>query len=364
VPFPRTGLLTGGPLEEIDESAETRQRRKDWRRLLYDSGYTLQSWPKEWGGRGMRPIYDAIFNDEAAAVGAPGLGVAHLERVVMMAGTPEQREKFVVPTMRGDLQWCQGFSEPSGGSDLAALKTRAVLDGDHYVVNGAKLWTSGADHADWCFLLARSEPDAPKHRGITILLVDMKTPGVRPGGVKTTDAGTHTAEVGFDDVIVPVQNRIGDPGAGWQLAMGALAYERGPGDVGVLPGYRSELLMLEDIAAERGLAGDPVIRERLAWAYVMGEVLHYDVVKQMSLRESDRPPGMEGSVTKLLWPIAVQEIEHVALDVVGPDAVTGRREGWWSSYFRSRPASVYGGTEQIQRNIVSQRLLGMPRAGR
>src|SRR5580698_9147873 len=216
VPFPRTGLLT-------------------------DSGYTLQSWPKEWGGRGMRPIYDAIFNDEAAAVGAPGLGVAHLERVVMMAGTPEQREKFVMPTMRGDLQWCQGFSEPSGGSDLAALKTRAVLDGDHYVVNGAKLWTSGAPTADWCFLLARTEPDAPKHRGITILLVDMKTPGVRPGGVKTTDAGTHTAEVGFDDVIVPVQNRIGDPGAGWQLAMGALAYERGPGDVGVLPGYRSEL---------------------------------------------------------------------------------------------------------------------------
>ena len=188
-PFPRTGLLTGGPLEEIDESAETRQRRKEWRRLLYDSGYTLQSWPKEWGGRGMRPIYDAIFNDEAAAVGAPGLGLAHLERVVMMAGTPEQREKFVVPTMRGDLQWCQGFSEPSGGSDLAALKTRAVLDGDHYVVNGAKLWTSGADHADWCFLLVRSEPDAPKHRGITILLVDMKTPGVRPGNEDRATSG-------------------------------------------------------------------------------------------------------------------------------------------------------------------------------
>ena len=364
VPFPRTGLLTGGPLEEIDESPQTRQRQRDWRRLLFDAGYTLQSWPKEWGGRGIPPIYDAIFNTEAAAVGAPGLGVAHLERVVMMAGTPEQREKFVMPTMRGDLQWCQGFSEPSGGSDLAALKTRAVLDGDHYVVNGAKLWTSGATHADWCFLLVRTEPDAPKHRGITILLVDMKTPGVRPGGVKTTDAGTHTAEVAFDDVIVPVENRIGEPGAGWQLAMGALAYERGPGDVGVLPGYRSELLMLEDVAAERGLTGDPIIRERLAWAYVVGEVLEKDTIKQLSLRVADRPPGQEGSVTKLLWSATVQEIEHVALDVVGPDAVTGRRPGWWSSYFRSRPASVFGGTEQIQRNIVSQRILGMPRPAR
>ena len=361
VPFPRTGLLNGGPLDEVADSQQIEQRHREWRRLLYDAGYTLQSWPAEWGGGGISPIYDAIFNEEASAVGAPGLRGMYLERVVMMAGTPEQREKFVIPTMRGELDWCQGFSEPSGGSDLAALKTRAVLDGDHYVVNGAKLWTSGAATADWCFLLARTEPDAPKHNGISILFVDMRSPGVRPGAVMTSDRGVHTGECGFEDVIVPVENRIGEPGAGWRLAMQALAYERGPGDIGVMPGYRSELRILEDVAQERGLAGDPTIREQLAWAYVVGEVLNYDSLKQLSLRVSGRMPGMEGSVGKLLWSATVQEIEHVALDVVGPDAVTGRRPGWWSSYFRSRPASVFGGTEQIQRNIVAQRLLGMPR---
>ena len=361
VPFPRTGLQYGGAQDPDPDPGRTLQRQNEWKRLLFDAGYTLQSWPVEWGGGGISPIYDAIFNDEAAAAGAPGLRGMYLERVVMMAGTPEQREKFVLPTMRGDLNWCQGFSEPSGGSDLAALKTRAVLDGDHYVVNGSKLWTSGAPTADWCFLLARTEPDAPKHNGISILLVDMKTPGVRPGGVMTSDRAVHTGECGFDDVLVPVENRIGEPGAGWRLAMQALAYERGPGDIGIMPGYRSELLMLEDVAADRGIDGEPRIREQLAWAYVLGEVLNYDSLKQLSLRVSGRMPGPEGSVGKLLWSSTVQEIEHVALDVVGPDAVTGVRDGWWASYFRSRPTSVFGGTEQIQRNLLAQRLLGMPR---
>jgi alkylation response protein AidB-like acyl-CoA dehydrogenase len=202
---------------------QTRQRQQEWRRLRYDAGYP----PGLAGGGGGSPIYDAIFNEEAAAVGAPGLPLMYFERVVIMAGTPEQREKFVIPSMRGEIGWCQGFSEPSGGSDLAALKTRAVIDGDHYVVNGAKLWTGGAATADWCFLLARTEPDAPKHNGISILFVDMKTPGVRPGVVRTSDGSDRTGECGFEDVIVPVENRIGEPGAGWRLAMQALAYERG-----------------------------------------------------------------------------------------------------------------------------------------
>ncbi len=292
------------------------------------------------------------------------LAPMHLERGLMAVGTKEQKERFLEPTMTGEMTWCQGFSEPSGGSDLASLRTRAVKEHDAWVVNGQKLWTSGAIHSDWCFLLVRTDPDVPKHRGISILLVDMTSPGVVARGVRTTDGHVHTAEVFFDDVVVPDENMLGAPGSGWPVAMQALAYERGPGDIGIMPGYMRDIEALEARLRDHVSVDDQGTRRAIAKAYVYGQAMDLDSIKQRSLRVSGMQPGAEGSVTKLLWALAVQEIAHVELKVVGPDAITGVEPGWVSSYFRSRPVSVYGGTEQIQRDLLAQRVMGMPRRAR
>jgi alkylation response protein AidB-like acyl-CoA dehydrogenase len=363
-PWPHVGLMARGPVDdEIDEDAY-RARYKAWRRLTYDSGYQLQTWPKEWGGGGLSSIYDSIFNDEAGRVGAPMLAPMHLERGLMAAGTKDQRERFLEPTMTGEMTWCQGFSEPSGGSDLASLRTRAVKEHDAWVVNGQKLWTSGAIHSDWCFLLVRTDPDVPKHAGISILLVDMTSPGVVARGVRTTDGHVHTAEVFFDDVVVPDENMLGAPGSGWPVAMQALAYERGPGDIGIMPDYMRDIEHLEARLRDHVSVDDQGTRRAIAKAYVYGQAMDLDSIKQRSLRVSGMQPGAEGSVTKLLWALAVQEIAHVEMKIVGSDAITGVEPGWVSSYFRSRPVSVYGGTEQIQRDLLAQRVMGMPRRAR
>lgn len=348
--------------DKIDDPDQAAQVRRAWHRTLYDAGYVGMSWPVEYGGRGLSPVYDAILNEEAGNLNSPHLPsmVGYLGRAIYTYGSEEQKRRFLPTLLSGEVQWCQGFSEPEAGSDLASLRTRADLVGGGYVVNGQKMWTSGGQYADWCLLLARTDPEAPKHKGISCFLVSMTSPGVTVRPIVIASGEAETCEVFWDGVHIPVDQRLGDPGAGWRIAMTTVSYERGPADIGFIASYRRTLRRVEQLAAERGLTGRPEVRKELARAYVRGEVLRLNCVEQLSMRVSGRPPGPEGSVAKLLWADAEQSLQHVAMDILGADELIGVEDEWLSSYFTSRPVSVYGGSAQIQKNIIA-RMLDLPR---
>lgn len=338
-----------------------------WQRALYEAGYIAQTWPTEQGGKGLSPLYDVILNEEVARAGARPVppNVNYLCRAILEFGTPAQRDRFLLPTLSGDIQWCQGFSEPGAGSDLAALSTTARWTGGEWIINGQKLWTSGATGAEWCFLLARSEPDASKHKGISVFLIDMDQPGVAVRPVMTADGEQDTCETFWDDVRVPADCLLGGRGEGWRIAMWALQLERGPADLGVVPDLLNSLADLERAVAERGLDRHERVRRTLARAHVDVQVLHLYSIRQVSLRAAGRPEGAEGPVAKLLWSRAAQSVGHAWLDALGGQALTGPLAARATEeYFHSRPTSVYGGSAQIQRNLLAQRVLGMPRGDR
>ncbi|KPM51771.1 hypothetical protein ACG83_33715 [Frankia sp. R43] len=338
---------------------------REWQHALYEAGYIAQTWPEEQGGKGLSPVYDVILNEEVARAGAQAIppNVNYLCRAILEFGTEQQRDRFLLPTLRGDIQWCQGFSEPGAGSDLAALTTSGRWNGDAWVVNGQKLWTSGASDADWCLLLARSEPDAPKHQGISAFLIDMTSPGVSVRPVMTADGEADTCETFWDDVVVPADCLLGSQGDGWPIAMWALQLERGPADLGVVPNLLNSLEDLERIVTSSGLDRHERIRRTLSRAYIDVQILHLYSIRQVSLRAADRAEGPSGPAAKLLWARAAQAVGHAWLDALGGLAVTGAEsDRAVREYFHSRPTSVYGGSAQIQRNLLAQRVLGMPRA--
>lgn len=342
---------------------ETKRRQeKAWHQALYGAGYIGMSWPVEYGGRALGPSYDAILNAEVARAGAPPLpgNVNFLGRALWTYGTEEQRHRFLTPLLNGDQFWCQGFSEPGAGSDIGSLRTRAELVGDHYVVNGQKLWTSWAHISDWCMLLVRTDPDVPKHKGISCLLTAMDVDGITARPVLLSTGEPETGEVFFDDVKIPADQMLGKPGDGWSIAMTTLTYERGPGDTGYVAQYQGTLDALTALARERGLIDDPVVRRELAMAHVRGEALRLTVVDQLSVREANDVSGDESSITKMMWIDAEQSIRHLAMDILGADALTGAESHHFSRYLWSRAVSVFGGTEQIQKNILARRVLKMP----
>ncbi|POF42394.1 hypothetical protein B0D71_13305 [Pseudomonas laurylsulfativorans] len=347
---------------DITDGEGLRALAKSWHKALYADGYMGLNWPKEYGGQGLSPSFDAILNDEAGRAEAPRLPgmVNYLGRAIFTYGTEEQKLLFLPTLLSGEVQWCQGFSEPGAGSDLASLRTRADLQGDHYVVNGQKMWTSGALQADWCLLLARTDSGAAKHKGISCLLTPLDAPGITVNPIVLHSGEPETAEVFFDDVHIPVTQRIGEPGAGWRIAMTTVSYERGASDTGSISVLRRQLRELEQIAHQKGLLNDLNTRMKLARAHVDIEALSLNVAQQLSSRLAGRDPGPEGSVGKLLWSKAAQYTMHVALDVLGADALTGNAPRWLAEYFTSRPVSVYGGSSQIQKNILA-RMLDMPR---
>ena len=349
--------------QDIHDDAGKRALDKQWHRELYLAGYVGMSWPREYGGQGLNPIYDAILNEESAQADAPPLpgNVNFLGRAMWTHGTEEQKKRFLPTLLTGEYAWCQGFSEPEAGSDIGSLRTRAVLDGDHYVVNGQKMWTSGAHAADWCFLLVRTDPGVPKHKGISCLLTPMDVAGIVPRPIVLASGNPETSEVFFEDVRIPADQLLGAPGDGWRIAMTTLAYERGPGDVGVIASYRRTLSELEELARDRGLLRDPQVRNELAMAYVRGEALRLNVVEQLSARVAGHTTGAEGSVAKMLWIDAEQSLNHLAMELLGEQALLGAEPEWLARYLSSRPVSVYGGTAQIQKNILAQRILSMPR---
>lgn len=334
----------------------------DWHRALHDGGWMGLSWPVEVGGRGLPAVYEAILNDEIGLAGAPPVPhVGFLGRALLHFGSPEQQDRHLRPLLSGDEIWCQGFSEPGAGSDLAALATRAVLDGDHWVVDGQKVWTSDAAWADRCLLLARTDPQAPPHRGISVLIVDMRDPGVEVRPIVQSNADTEFNEVFLTGVRVPVADVVGRPGEGWTIAMTTVGYERGPADVGFSSRYVRTLTELVEIARGRPDLG-PAGRLALARAHVAVQVLRAHVVRSLSARRDDTAPGADGSVDKLLSTRVEQLLHHVALDLAASDPTDPGAPEALAQYLYSRAASIAGGTSQIQRDIVAQRLLGLPRS--
>jgi alkylation response protein AidB-like acyl-CoA dehydrogenase len=331
-----------------------------WHRDLYQGGWMGLSWPTEYGGQGLPAVYEAIFNDEIGAAGAPPAPhVGFLGRALLHAGTEDQRRRFLPGLLSGDEVWCQGFSEPGAGSDLGALATRAERTDAGWVVNGQKIWTSDAAWADWCLLLARTDPTVPKHKGVSALIVDVRQPGVEVRPIVQSNGDREFNEVFFTDATTPLDHVVGAPGDGWTIAMTTVAYERGPTDVGFSSRYARVVADLERDAA--GLDLDPGLRLDLARAHVQTAVLRAHVLRGLSARTGDAAPGPEGSIDKLLSTRTEQILHHATMDLHAAGALQGAQPGVVAEYLYSRAASIAGGTSEIQRTIVAERLLGLPR---
>ncbi|MEU0763215.1 acyl-CoA dehydrogenase [Streptomyces microflavus] len=337
-----------------------------WQRMLYDAGYAGLHWPQDAGGRGATPTQHLIFLEETEKAGAPYVGanfvgLLHAGPTVAAEGTAEQRARWLPPVLRGDEIWCQGFSEPDAGSDLAALRTRAVRDGDDYVVSGGKIWTSHAEVADWCELLVRTDPEAPKHRGISWLAMPMDAPGITVRPLRTLAGSTEFAEVFLDEVRVPVRNRVGAENDGWRVTMVTLSFERGTAFVGEVVACRRTLDALAAEARRNGKWDDAVVRRRLGRLNAEFRALWR--LTQWNVAESERTggvPGIGGSVFKLRYSQTRQELHEAAAEVLGADAFDLDRE-WALDRLSSLSYTIAAGTSQIQRNIVAERILGLPK---
>ncbi|MBI4514624.1 MAG: acyl-CoA dehydrogenase family protein [Deltaproteobacteria bacterium] len=340
-----------------------------WHRRLYAAGYVGLSFPVESGGRGLPPTYEAIFNDELGAAGAPpGPAFGHIANAIRLHGSEEQRRRHLPGLLSSQVRWCQGFSEPGAGSDLANLSTRAQaveMNGavTGYRITGQKIWTSEAVGADWCLLLARSEPGSCRHHGISVLLVPMRTPGIDCRAIVTASGTREFAEVFFDGAEVDAANLLGRPGQGWAIAMSLLGYERGPADIGWVSRFARTLRLLEDQARAGSLRTEPALRAALAKAYVDLRALQVQVQRTLSSRMDGSTPGPEGSIDKLLMTRTDQSLHRAMMDLRGAEPLL--EDGLdLDLYFWSRAQSIFGGTSQIQRDIVAQRVLKLPRAGK
>ena len=358
----------------MEESADA----KLWRERMGAKGWGVPTWPKQYGGGGLSRQEARVLAEEMAKIGARnpigGMGVSMFGPTLLEYGTEAQKAKHIPPIARGELRWCQGYSEPGAGSDLASLKTRAELVGDEFIVNGQKVWTSNAQIADWMFCLVRTDPAAPKHRGISYLLIDMKTPGitVRPLIQMTGDAGFN--EVFFDNVRVPRRNLVGELNQGWQVANATLAHERNMlGSTTRTQQMFNGLLQLAQGHQRYGkpASADPVMRQKLAGLMIRVEAMQYHSLRQLTDALRGRPPGIAASINKLVSTELNHEIAALALEVMGnygPLARSAARaidRGVWPYEFMFTLGLVIGGgTSQIQKNIISERGLGMPREER
>ncbi|MGW4514740.1 acyl-CoA dehydrogenase family protein [Streptomyces sp. NPDC004393] len=337
-----------------------------WQRMLHDAGYAGLHWPVDAGGRGATPTQHLIFLEETEKAGAPYVGanfvgLLHAGPTIAAEGTPEQRARWLPPVLRGEEVWCQGFSEPEAGSDLASLRTRAWRDGDTYVVSGSKIWTSHAEVADWCELLVRTDPAAPRHRGITWLALPMDAPGVTVRPLRTLAGSNEFAEVFLDEVRVPVANRVGAENDGWRVTMVTLSFERGTAFVGEVVACRRVLRELARAAHDGGRWGDVTLRRRLGRLNAEFRALWR--LTQWNVSEAERTggvPGVGGSVFKLRYSHARQELFDTAADVLGAGSLDVGHP-WVLDRLSSLSYTIAAGTSQIQQNIVAERILGLPK---
>ena len=335
----------------------------DWHTSLYDAGFFGLSWPRDIGGHEMPSVYDVILDEELAGAGAPPRpSLGYLVQGILEHGSDDIRQRFLPGIVSGRDRWCQGFSEPDAGSDLASLRTRAERDGDEYVITGHKVWTSYSDVADWCLVLARTDPDVPRHKGISAFRVAMRQPGIEQRPLKMINGITSEfGEVIFDGARVPASDMIGAPGEGWRLAMTVVSHEREPGELGYVGRYTKivqELSSLVRADPDRYGVGQV---DDLGWALVESEMLRLHVCRRLSDRLDGIEHGPDGSVDKLLMTQVEQAVGHAALAVGGvPHGGTGADDTWLKVYLYSRAQSVMGGTSQIQRNLIATRILGLP----
>jgi len=384
-----TNLPKGWGQPGFEMSAEERKAfNETWPSKLFEGGWICATWPTEYGGKGLTTMQGVVLSEEFARMKAPlradFFGDTLVGPTLLQWGTEEQKKEFLPNILNGKTRWCQGFSEPNSGSDLASLKTTAVLDGDEWVINGQKVWTTGGHHADYCFLLTRTDPDATKHKGISYLLVPMRQDGVEVRGIVQPDGTAEFCEVFFTDARCPKDNVVGGVNNGWKVANSTLAFERG---MSATTGYRrfeEEYRLMKQTATENGSIEHEGVRQRLMRYYTKIQILRINGLRSLTATlngSKDLGVMALGATNKMFWSEMHKEAMELALDIFGAESMLvdagasaswlgvareRRRSGYpvspmMSAFFFSRSETIWGGTSQIQRNIVSERVLGLPK---
>ncbi len=377
----RRWLETNVPRSELKTLGE----RRAWHQKLYEAGYLGMGWPREYGGRDARPLQQAIVADEMARVNAPppinGLGISIVGPTIIVHGTEAQKRRYLKKILTAEELWCQLYSEPNAGSDLASLRTRAADRGDHVVVNGQKIWTSGGALADWGLLLARTDPSVPKHRGISCFLLDMRQPGVEVRPLKQITGSAHFSEVFMTDARAEKTDLIGRLNQGWEIAQTTLSYERGGNSLARVTRYRAAFGQLLKAAQTlrrggRALSEDPRVRSRLGRICAELEVQRYAALRVLSALEKGESPGAASSITKLSYSEFEKRYHELALEILGPwgqltagvphealevDTSSGEAGTWAHAFLWSRAGTIYAGSSEIQKNVIGERVLGLPK---
>ncbi|ONI71294.1 acyl-CoA dehydrogenase [Actinosynnema sp. ALI-1.44] len=353
----------GGPGREHEHY----EQRREWDRTLAKAGWSCLGWPVEHGGRGASTRDQVVFHEEYAAANAPArvnhIGEELLGPTLIAFGTQAQQARFLPGIRAVEELWCQGYSEPGAGSDLASVSTTATLDGDEWVVTGQKVWTSLAHEADWCFVLARTEPGSRRREGLSYLLVPMRQPGVEVRPIRQLTGTSEFNEVFFDKARTARDMVVGEVGDGWRVAMATLAFERGVATLGQQVGFRRELAALIDLAKRTGAIDDPVIAHRLARSRVGLDVMRAHALRTLSRAD----PGYEASVSKLVWARWHRDLGELAMQVRGQASIVaenGDLDEWQRLFLFSRADTIYGGSDEIQRTIIAERVLGLPKEPR
>src|ERR1700733_4382168 len=361
----RGWLADHDPGREPDGEDANYTWRVDFQRALARAGWAAVAWPPDYGGRGATLTESAIFFEELGRSGAPlpanVLGLLLAGPTIMTWGTEQQRERYLSPILTADEIWCQGFSEPDAGSDLASLKTRAVQDGDEWVLTGQKVWTSAAQYSKWCMLVARSDPDAPKHKGLTYFLLDMEQEGVQIRPLRQITGEPEFNELFLDGARVPSENVLGGIGNGWKVALTTLMNERAGLGFFLQVRMRQLLDRLIDEAAREGLLEDPVVADRLGELHLRTEIVRLNAYRGLTAIEKYGQPGPEGSLTKWMWSDTNQRLTQLAAELLGPDALRAG-DPWAYELLRARGNSIEGGTTEVLKNIVAERVLGLPKS--
>jgi len=353
--------------------------RRAWQKTLFESGWIGIGWPMEYGGRGATLTQESIYHEEMARARAPlaanVIGLNMAGPTLLAVGTPEQKARYLPKILSAEEIWCQGFSEPNAGSDVASLQTRAVREGDHFVVNGQKVWTSYGYVADFCILLVRTDFAVPKHKGLSYLIVDMRSPGVSTRPLVQMTGEAEFAELFFDEVRVPVENLVGSLNQGWMVALTTLMHERATLSFSIIVMFEQRLQALIELSRRSTLHGAPALkdaqaRQRLARLYTDVKTFKLNTMRQMATVGQGHLPGPEGSLLKLQWSELNQRLVELAFELEGPysslapDSVEAPFEGRWQyEYLRARGNTIEAGTSEVQRNIVAERVLGLPRQG-
>ena len=339
--------------------------RRDFQRRLADGGWAAVHWPREYGGRGATLTESAIFFEELGRSGAPlpanVLGLLLAGPTIMTWGTEEQKERYLAPILTAEEIWCQGFSEPDAGSDLASLKTRAVQDGDEWVITGQKVWTSAAQYSKWCMLVARTDSEAPKHKGLTYFLMDMEQDGVQIRPLRQITGEPEFNELFLDGARIPNENVLGGTGNGWKVALTTLMNERAGLGFFLQVRLRQLLDRVIDEAAREGLLEDPVIADRLGELHLRTEIVRLTAYRGLTAIEKYGQPGPEGSLTKWMWSDTNQRLTQLVADLLGPRALRAD-DPWAYELLRARGNSIEGGTTEVLKNIVAERVLGLPKS--